>query len=119
MNAPANPKVVRRATTPDDLQLNAAAEALLASLDPAVRTHELMAKFPRIVNRIAELWRRPVQLDKYFDELLVVDSTRQRNGFPLKILTELTELKEYYQRKAFPTAHGVWDQATGSDRTDS
>ena len=112
MNAPAKGHAPRRPGVKDDVELNAEGHALLAKLDPAVRPHELPAKYPRIVNRIAELWRRPVEMNKYFDELLVVDPSRQRNGFPLKILTELTALKEYHQNTAFPTGRsaGIWEQ---------
>jgi len=111
MNVAAKAQAPRRSPTKDDLELNAEGQALLALLDPATRPHELTAKFPRIINRIAQLWRQPAQMDRYFEELLVIDSRGNRSGFPLKILMELAALKEYYHTTTYPTApSSVWDQ---------
>jgi hypothetical protein len=110
MTGPADAKASERRATKDDLELNTEAHAFLGSLDAQVRPHELVAKFPRIVNRIAQLWRHPAQMDKYFDDLLVIERRDPRNGFPLKILMELSALKEYYHTKTFPTPKSIWDQ---------
>ena len=93
-----------------DLQLSAESEALLASIDAAVRPVRLAAAFPRIVNRIAVLWRTPRNMDRYFDDLLV-DTRGNRKGFPLEILTELITLKDHYQTKVFPAIRrgDLWD----------
>ena len=105
----------RHAQSKDDLQLNAAGQALLASIGEASRPMKLAAAFPRIVNKMASLWRSPRQMDLYFEDLLT-DTRGGRQGFPLGILMELSTLKEYYQTKAFPpTERGdVWksDNAT-------
>ena len=101
---------LRRPPTKDDLELNAEGQALLDSLDAELRPNELAASFPRIVNQMARLWRRPREMDKYFDGLLV-DTRGNRHGFPLKVLMELTTLKEYYQTTAFPAADSIWDGA--------
>ena len=105
----------RHAPSKDDLELNAAGQALLASIEEATRPTKLAAAFPRIVNRMASLWRSPRQMDLYFEDLLT-DTRGGRQGFPLGILMELSALKEYYQTKAFPpTQRGdVWksDDAT-------
>jgi hypothetical protein len=111
MTGPADAKASERLATKDDLELNPVAHAFLALLDPQVRPNELVAKFPRIVNKMAQLWRFPAQMDKYFDELLVIERSCPRNGFPLKILMELSALKEYYQTKTFPTRKSIWDQS--------
>ena len=92
----------------DDLELSAAGQALLAPIDESARPKELAALFPRIVNRMAKLWRTPRQLDPYFEDLLT-DSRGNRQGFPLGILMELSTLKDYYQAKVFPTRRDVWD----------
>jgi hypothetical protein len=92
----------------DDLELNAEGRTLLDSLEPALRPSELAAIFPRIVNQMARLWRRPREMDKYFDGLLV-DTRGNRHGFPLKVLMELITLKEHYQTTAFPTDECMWD----------
>jgi hypothetical protein len=99
----------RKASGKDDIELNAAALALLASMEESVRPKELAAVFPRIVNRMASIWRAPQQMNGYFEDLLT-DTRGSRQGFPLGILMELTTLKDYYQTKVCPpTAHDVWD----------
>src|SRR5262245_3060061 len=82
---------LRRPPSKDDLELNAEGQALLDSLDAGLRPNELATSFPRIVNQTARLWRRPNEMDKYFDGLLV-DTRGSRHGFPLKVLMELTTL---------------------------
>jgi len=111
MTGPADAKASERRATKDDLELNPEAHAFLGSLDAQVRPYELVAKFPRIVNRIAQLWRHPAQMDKYFDDLLVIERRDPRNGFPLKILMELSALKEYYHTKTFPAPKSIWDHS--------
>ena len=100
----------RSASSTQDLELSAAAQALLASIDESTRPTELAAAFPRIVNRMASLWKAPRQMDRYFDDLLT-DTRGGRQGFPLGILMELTTLKDYYLTKVFPPTgrEGVWD----------
>ncbi len=101
---------MRTAADAADQQLSADARALLASLDAGVRPMELAARYPRIVNAIARQWRSPVQLDRYFDELLM-DSRGNRQGFPLKIVMELSTLREHYaaQGSGARASIGVWD----------
>jgi hypothetical protein len=106
--AQSDPRTLRHPLDKDDLELNATAQAWLASLDESVRPRELVARFPRIVNRIAKLWKAPLQMDRCFEELLT-DTRGTRQGFPLGVLTELSSLKDYYGTKVFPTRNGVWD----------
>jgi hypothetical protein len=100
----------RRAFSKEDLELGAAALALLASIEESARPKELAAAFPRIVNRMAALWKSPRQMDRYFEDLLT-DTRGSRQGFALGILMELTTLKDYYQTRVFPPTQreGVWD----------
>jgi hypothetical protein len=76
-------RALRRPVTQDDLELNARGHALLDSLYSPLRPHRLAAGFPRIVNHMAEHWRRPREMDKYLDGLLV-DTRGTRHGFPIK-----------------------------------
>jgi hypothetical protein len=92
----------------DDLELSAAGQALLASIEESVQPKKVAALFPRIVNRMAKLWRTPREMDRYFEELLT-DTRGHRQGFPLSILMDLSTLKDYYQAKVFPTRHDAWD----------
>jgi hypothetical protein len=96
-------KHLRRAPEKDDCELNAQGQALLASIDLGYRPEALAQLFPRIVNRMAELWKQPAQIERYFEELLI-DHRGNRNGFPLKVLIDLSTLKGYYQHNAFATA---------------
>jgi len=92
----------------DELELSAAGQALLASIEEPARPKVLAASFPRIVNRMAKLWKIPREMDRCFEELLT-DTRGKRQGFPLNILMELSTLKDYYQAKVFPTRHDAWD----------
>jgi hypothetical protein len=108
--APAQADYSKRRHQPDkdDLELNAAGKALLASIEESARPKELVAAFPRIVNRMAKLWKMPREMDRYFEELLA-DTRGNRQGFPLKILMELGTLSDYYKVKVFPSRRDVWD----------
>jgi hypothetical protein len=80
-------KAMRRAQENGDTQLTTEGQALLSSLDEAVRPQELAARYPRIVNQIARQWRTPTVMDRYFQELLM-DTRGSRQGFPLKIVMD-------------------------------
>jgi len=102
-------KSMRSTTEGSDSQLTAESTALLASLDEGVRPKELASRYPRIVNKIARDWRLPSQLDRYFQELLM-DTRGNRQGFPLKIVMELSTLREHYTgMSGSARAASVWD----------
>jgi len=99
----------RSASGKDERELNAAGRALLASIEESARPVELARAFPRIVNRMAALWKSKQEMDRYFEDLLT-DTRGNRQGFPLGILMELTSLKDYYQTKVCSSASkDVWD----------
>jgi hypothetical protein len=104
-----DPRRLRHPLEKDDLALNSAGQALLASIDEAARPKALAAAFPRIVNRMAQMWKAPLQMDRCFEDLLT-DKRGNRQGFPLGVLMELCTLKDYYQSKVFPMrqGHDVW-----------
>ena len=106
--APAQVDYSKRRHQPDkdDLKLSAAGLTWLASIEQSSRPIKLAAAFPRIVNRMAKLWKMPREMDHYFEDLLT-DTRGHRQGFPLKILMELTTLKDHYETKVFPTRHGA------------
>ena len=109
-SAPAQADYSRRRHQPeeDDLELSAAGQALLVSIEEQARPKVLAASFPRIVNRMAKLWKIPREMDRYFEDLLA-DTRGNRKGFPLNLLMELSTLKDYYKAKVFPTRRDVWD----------
>jgi hypothetical protein len=86
------PGSYRRAEQPPDSRLSAETVTFLSSLEQSVRPYQLAVRFPRIVNKLARVWPEPAQRDRYLDELLI--DTRGRQGFPLRILSELVALKE-------------------------
>jgi hypothetical protein len=105
----------RGAPETDSVELNVAAQALLASIEESARPKELAAAFPRIVNHMASLWRTPRPMNRYFEQLLTDTRGVVRKGFSLGILMELTTLKDYYQTKVFPGEHNVWDSAEDAE----
>ena len=88
-------KSVRRATEPADMQLTTEGKTLMAALDEAVKPTELAERYPRIVNCIAHECKAPATLDRYLQDLLM-DTRGNRQGFPLKIVMELSTLREHY-----------------------
>lgn len=91
----------RRSQQPGDLALNQKANTWLASLSEEMRPQSLAIQYPRITNLIAEQWRQPTKMDKFFDEVFV-DARGGRKGFPFTVLMELTTLKNYYYASVFP-----------------
>jgi hypothetical protein len=61
-----------------------------------------MAKFPRVANLVAVLWKDPDSLRRYVDDLLM-DKRGNRQGFPLDVLREIFELRAYYDELHTPT----------------
>ncbi len=103
---------LRRAPENNSNELNAAAQALLASIEESARPRELAAAFPRIVNHMASLWETPRRMNRYLEQLFTDSRGEARKGFSLGILMELTALKGYYQTKVFPAAQDdVWGSA--------
>jgi hypothetical protein len=106
------PTRFRRAEPPDFLGLSAEGRVFVASLDESVRPYWLAVRFPRIVNKMAQLWRQPRQMDRYLDELLV-DTRGTRQGFPLRILAELVRLEEHYRTAVWTRS---WNGNVGGER---
>ena len=67
----------------------------MAELPAAVRPIALAAKFPRIANSIAELWRRGARCEEYLDHA-GRRPARQPVGVPARVAQELTALRSYY-----------------------
>ena len=77
----------------------------VSTLRPDVRPNALLAKFPRIANLIAALWRDPNSLRRYIDDLLV-DKRGNRQGFPLDILRRAIRPPRVLRRTAIPKRPG-------------
>jgi hypothetical protein len=84
-------------------ELGEASVLLLETLPPTLRLMALRGQFPRILNQIAEAWQSPESFAALIDSLLI-DQRGQRQGFPFEVVTELTELREYYFSMVHPEA---------------
>ncbi len=91
-------------------ELTGEALRLLVKLDAKVGLPELSARFPRVLNRIAEVWNKPQQADRCFDELLLY-SRGVRQGFPQSVISEITSLRHYHLTRMFPKRVDPWEQA--------
>ena len=83
------------------------AAAWLASLATDVRPLELARQFPRIANKLCELWKRPAQCDVYIRELMMNDRDA-RKGFPDAVGREISVLASHYAT-VHPYRHSIWD----------
>lgn len=81
--------------------------AWLASLPLEVRPRELARQFPRIANKLCELWKRPTQCELYIKKL-IMDDRGGRKGFPLAVAAEVSALADYYAT-VYPYRHSIWD----------
>ena len=78
------------------------------SLSAPLRPVALARDFPRIANRIAEIWKRPARCDEYFQQLLI-DHRGGRKGFPAAVAMELSKLSSHHA-SAHPYRHSIWDE---------
>ena len=95
---------------PKDEKLTAAAEGWMANLPDDVRPTVVSEKYPRIVNRMAQLWKHPDEFMEYVGELLV-DQRGGRAGFPMSVALELATIKDHYEMVVHPelTKAYLWD----------
>jgi len=90
----------RQLKLPTELKLQDDTIVWLMSLPSNVRPLHLARKFPRIANKIAEAWQRPVICDKIFAEL-IIDHRGTRQGFPHEVAKEISDLKGYFCTEVF------------------
>jgi len=88
---------LRRPLSPQEQALTPAALKWLAHLPREARPLELCWTYPRIANRLAEIWGAPALLSAYLGDLLI-DKRGGRQGFPGGIALELTRLQEHLLR---------------------
>ena len=79
----------------------------LATLDEKIRPKLLPEQYPRIINRIEEVWADPQLARAYFDDLMT-ESRGTRSGFSDEALAELSALKHHYDRVLFPAKGDMW-----------
>ena len=81
----------------------------MARLPKDVRPMVLGARYPRIANNIADLWRRVARCEEYLDTL-VVDRRGNRAGFAPDVAQELNNLRGFYA-ELHPDQSSCWDHA--------
>jgi hypothetical protein len=83
---------------------------LMLKIQDVASIDKLAGSYPHVVNKLADLWKRPVHADRYFDELMH-DKRGGRMGFPLGVMIEISDLYTYYRRAVFPVRQDVWSDA--------
>ena len=91
-------------------KIDDAAIELLEKLPSALRLVGLRGQFPRVLNRIAQVWADPLKFGAMLDSLLI-DERGSREGFPFEVVKEITELRRYY----FSMVHPEWRSRLGED----
>ena len=84
----------------------------IAQLPAEVRPKSLIIQYPRIANRLAELWRHPIACEKYLNELMI-DGRGDRQGFPSEVAQELAALQIYFNKHVLPPHFTVWGDRIG------
>ena len=96
--------------TVEDKSIDANGKMLLDKLPEDIQPKVTTEKYPRIVNKLGTLWKRPDEFVEYLDELLV-DKRGKRKGFPLSVALELASVKDHYEMKVHPERSKayLWD----------
>ena len=87
----------KRTATPEEV-LGVEASAWMADLPAAVRPRQLVIRYARLANRLAQVWSDPLKCERLLDELMT-DRRGGRKGFPLAIASELATLRDHYFRQ--------------------
>lgn len=88
-------EAVRRAVDPEDVLLHDRTFKWLATLPVSLRPMSAARQYPRVVNRIGDLWGHCEYTRAYFQSLLI-DRRKGRKGFPADVKQELVTLQQYY-----------------------
>jgi len=88
-------QAMRRPNDANDSTLQDRTFKWLAMLRSDLRPNATARQFPRIVNRIADLWGHCEYSRLYFQSLLI-DRRKGRKGFPPEVRKELEALQHYY-----------------------
>jgi len=94
-DAAADLQAVRRLIDPRDNALHHRTIKWLVTLPAGIRPIETGRRYPRIVNRVGDLWSQCEYTRLYFQSLLI-DRRKARKGFPPEVKAELEALQRYY-----------------------
>ena len=104
----------RKSTAPPARELGERALAILAALPPSVVPRRTYLLHPLVVTRLLNAWRDPFLFRQRVDELLL-DSRLDREGFGFDVISEITALREHYDRYVQPRPDTAWNDI-GLDR---
>lgn len=79
----------------------------IARLQRDVQPRELGHQYPRIVNKLAQMWGNGQQMDNYLNEL-IVDTRGGRRGFPTTVRDELLILRSHNRTTNIASANDGW-----------
>jgi hypothetical protein len=108
-------KLQRQAQDVETQELSDSAFVWLAQFKKGARPDALARRYPRIANKLADLWKRPLQCERYLDELLL-DHRGNRQGFPPDVATEIAALKVYFLTYVAPASFGIWGDRLNSPK---
>lgn len=74
-----------------------------------VQPHDLQVRYPRILNQVYKLWDSAPRCIAYLDDLMR-DLRGDRQGFPMKIASELADLRAYREELERGTGGRPWDE---------
>jgi len=86
---------MRRPIKSSDIALRHRTIKWLATLPAYIRPLKTGQLYPRIVNRIGDLWSQCEYTRLHFQSLLI-DRRGDREGFPSEVQAELEALQQYY-----------------------
>lgn len=84
--------------------LNEIGRALLEDLQVRAILDVVVRDFPHVVNRISALWSQPAACNRLLGDLLL-DDRLSRQGFPLAAISEISDLRSYYEERVVPVLH--------------
>ena len=91
----------RKPLTEIERRLTRGATQWLLTLPQDVRPVELLRRYPRIANKLAEGWSDAEGTDRRLEDL-VLDRRGGRQGFPPPVAEELLRLRESWERELRP-----------------
>jgi hypothetical protein len=85
----------RRLPSTEDMQLQSSTFKWIASLPRNVQPRQLALQFPRVANKLAQVWGQTSACERLLDELMV-DNRGKRQGFPVQVASEIMALMVHF-----------------------
>ena len=91
-----------RRARPSNEPLSDVGRELLKNPEVAAMLPIVLRDYAHVINSLAPVWGEPLRVNAIFDKLLLSDRDG-RQGFPLSVVVELSELRNYYHQRIIPT----------------